>query len=74
MINPVARDVGRAVIYQAAHEGAPREHGVVTSVTDSLVFVRYSDQRPGSPGKATRLEDLDRFEFLKPRKVPKVNL
>jgi hypothetical protein len=47
------RSVDRAVVYAPRH-GA-REVGVITSVGDVLVFVRYGSD---ATAKATRAEDL----------------
>ncbi len=54
---PTEEDIGRGVIY-TPYPGAPSEDGVITSVTDKFVFVRYQDQHPSTGGKATRYEDL----------------
>ncbi len=71
MIEPEEKDVGRGVIYQASHPGAPREDGVITSFNDHTVFVRYSTQHPSAPGQATSREDLVWARRpLKPRIVP----
>lgn len=49
--------VGRVVAYQP-YPGASLEYGVITSTNDQFVFVRYRNQHPEFPGKATRREDL----------------
>ncbi len=36
-----------------------REDGVVTSVAEQFVFVRFADQRPDAPGKACHPCDLE---------------
>ena len=54
---PTEEDVGRGVVYYPPHGGRP-EDGVITSVNDSYVFVRYRDQHPGAPGRATNYRDL----------------
>lgn len=59
MINPTEEDIGRAVIYQAGHPGAPREDGAVTSFNEHSVFVRYRWQHPSAPGQPTLREDLE---------------
>ena len=46
--------IDRAVIYRT--EGQPPEDGVITSVNDAYVFVRY---RGWGGSKATRAEDLE---------------
>lgn len=45
---------GDPVVYRP-HPNTKPEDGVVTglSADGSMVFVRYSDQHPGAPGKAT---------------------
>lgn len=47
--------IGSAVVYRASHPGAAAEQGIITSVNDAYVFVRYGSN-PGSA--ATRPEDL----------------
>ena len=59
MIEPTNDDIGRSVVYQAGHPGAPREDGVITSFNEFCVFVRYSKQHPGAPGQATARCDLE---------------
>lgn len=58
VINPTPKDIGRGVIYQARHRGAPLEVGVITSFNDHFVFVRYSHQHPTANGQATKRSDL----------------
>lgn len=53
MIEPMAEDIGREVVYQPSH--GPREDGVVTGFNEAVVFVRY---REGYGSKATKREDL----------------
>lgn len=50
--------VGRKVVYRAPHNqpDGPCEEGVITSVNDTYIFVRYGSD-VGS--KATRAEDLE---------------
>ena len=51
---PTEEDVGRAVVY-TPYPGAQTEDGVITSMNDDYVFVRYA----GDVGsKATRYKDL----------------
>lgn len=47
-------DVGRSVVY-TPYAGAKTEDGVITSVNDDYVFVRYGADKNS---KATRPEDL----------------
>lgn len=58
MINPTKKDIGREVVYQAKHRGAPLEHGVITSFNEHFVFVRYNYQHPTANGQATKRLDL----------------
>lgn len=51
---PTKRDIGRSVVY-TPHEGAKAEDGVITSLNDDYVHVRYAG---GNGSKATRREDL----------------
>jgi len=51
-------NIGRGVVYQASWPGAPLEEGVITSVGEKNVFVRYRSQHPGANGQATAPEDL----------------
>ena len=53
---PTEADIGRGVVYTPAH--GPAEDGVITSINDSFVFVRYKKQHPSAPGQATSREDL----------------
>ena len=63
MIEPTQDDLGRAVVYRPAHwPKGPVEHGVITSFTKDVVFVRYADQ-PNS--KATMKKDLTWLEDFK---------
>ena len=52
-------DVGDPVVYEP-FPGGPKEDGVVTghSANGTMVFVRYRNQMPDAPGKATRIDDL----------------
>lgn len=54
---PTEADIGRAVVYQQ-HRDAPAEDGVITSLNDDYVFVRYARQHPGARGQATKRKDL----------------
>jgi hypothetical protein len=54
MFNPTEKDIGRSVVY-TAYEGAKAEDGVITSMNDKYVFVRYKGDN-GS--KATNPKDL----------------
>jgi hypothetical protein len=51
-----AEMIGQAVVYRPGHAGAPIEQGVITSVNDHYVFVRYGNDH-GS--KATLPQDLE---------------
>ncbi len=55
MIRPVVGDIGRLVIYRMAHTGE-EEEGVITSLNDQYVFVRYGSD---AGSKGTRREDLN---------------
>lgn len=52
MINPTEADIGRKVVYDRGY----RQVGVITSLTENYVFVRYGS---GSTSAATRREDLE---------------
>lgn len=54
---PTEKDIGRGVVYTPEH-GGPSEDGAITSFNERFVFVRYQDQHPGAPGKATHHKDL----------------
>ena len=57
MINPTQKDVGRKVLYTGnTCWGNPKEPGVITSVTEHFVFVRYGNN---VSGQATKREDLE---------------
>lgn len=58
MIDPKAEDIGRGVIYRSWADG-PAEGGVITSITDRFVFVRYQNQPADADGKATKREQLE---------------
>lgn len=51
--------VGMAVVY-VPPQGSPREDGVVTFVSPTFVFVRFTDQHPDAPGKACWPRSLER--------------
>lgn len=51
---PTEEDIGRGVVYMPGH-GQTNEDGIITSVNDSYVFVRYAGD---IHSKATRYEDL----------------
>ena len=51
--------VGDAVVYRA-HDGRS-EDGVVTSLNERYVFVRFTGMHPDAPGKACAPETLRRF-------------
>jgi len=51
-----AQMIGRKVIYRPGHKGAPVEEGVITSVNDQFVFVRYGAD---TGSKATLPRDLE---------------
>ena len=55
MIEPTMKDIGRGVRYRPPHGGDP-EDGIITSLSNHYVFVRY-----GSDvfSKATRRDDLE---------------
>lgn len=54
MINPSAEDIGREAIYTNNY-GGPFEIGIISSITDKYVFVRYHS---GDTAAATKREDL----------------
>jgi len=54
---PTEADIGRGVVY-TPYSGAQAEDGVITSLNDEFVFVRYKGQHPGAGGQATRRQDL----------------
>jgi hypothetical protein len=49
--------IGHGVVYRPPDCGGP-EDGVITSVGDRYVFVRYTSQHPGAHGQATPPEFL----------------
>lgn len=51
---PTDEDIGRSVVYRA-HKDAKAEDGVITSMNDDYVFVRYAGD---VASKATRYKDL----------------
>jgi hypothetical protein len=55
VIVAVQEDVGRRVIYRAAPDFEPQE-GVITSVRDDCVFVRYGI---GCTSARTEMKDLE---------------
>ena len=55
MIEPTNTDIGRKVVYRAAPDIAPEE-GVITSINDRGVFVRYGHT---GTSQLTRREDLE---------------
>lgn len=57
MINPNAEDLGKTVYYIGNFNG-PIESGIITSITEKYVFVRYENQHPTAPGKATDRSNL----------------
>jgi hypothetical protein len=61
-LDEASRRIGHRVVYRPAH-GGPSEDGVITSVNDRYVLVRYGADRGG------RATDPARLEFL-PRSVP----
>lgn len=52
--------VGDAVVYkpEGVQPGLALEDGIVTSVNDHYVFVRFTGMHPAAPGRACRPEDL----------------
>ena len=57
MIDPTAEDVGRSVIYIGNRfEGGETEQGVITSLSEHYVFVRYGAD---AHSKATMRSDLE---------------
>lgn len=52
--------VGDAVVYRAdgLRDDLRCEDGVVSSVGEQYVFVRFTGQHPDAPGKACRPQDL----------------
>lgn len=54
-----AAGVGRGVVY-TPHHGGPKEDGVITSVNDRYVFVRYGARQGSSATEAADLEFLAR--------------
>jgi hypothetical protein len=55
MIEPIAGDVGRGVVYRD-RSGAKVDEGVITRISPQYVFVRYGADKHS---KATRREDLE---------------
>lgn len=55
MIEATKADVGRAVVYRP-YPGASPEQGIITSMNDTYVFVRYG---LGAGSQATRPCDLE---------------
>ncbi len=53
-LNEARRHVGHGVVYRTAH--GPTEQGVITSVNDAYVFVRYGTD---AGSQATRPEQLE---------------
>lgn len=51
MINPTDKDIGRGVIYKSLD--SKKYKGIIKSFNERFVFVRYTDQHPGSYGQAT---------------------
>lgn len=59
MIAPTQADVGRVVIYRPAwqrYRKLPGEEGIITSLNEAYVFVRYGED---TTSKATRRDDLE---------------
>ena len=58
MIDPQPSDVGRKVVFTQRYNptAAKREEGVITSINEQFVFVRYGNQ---SHSKATYRSDLE---------------
>ena len=54
-ISPTQRDIGRKVVYRTA-PNYEAEEGVITSLNDHCVFVRYGS---AANSQATSREDLD---------------
>ena len=59
MIAPSWFRVGDDVVYRS-HDGK-LEDGIVTSISDRFVFVRFRDMYPTAPGKACDPRDLTPF-------------
>lgn len=57
MIEVTENDIGKGVVYCPKY--GEREDGVITSISDSFVFVRYKKQHPSANGQATKREDLE---------------
>ncbi len=55
MIDPVEKDVGRSVCYVPPGSPCRAEFGIITTITERYVFVRYDGE---DAAKATRREDL----------------
>lgn len=55
MIEPTKDDIGRKVIYRTAPNFEPEE-GVISSISEHYVFVRYGRSITGT---ATKREDLE---------------
>jgi hypothetical protein len=53
-LDEARQHIGRGVVYQACSH-CPREDGVITSVNDAYVFVRYAGDQQS---KATNPADL----------------
>jgi hypothetical protein len=64
-IDEARKSIGRGVVYMPGKAWG-NEEGVITSVNDAWVFVRYRGQFPGSPGQATKPEDIEFSGARKP--------
>lgn len=53
-------NVGAAVVYHARYFDSPAEVGVITSVSDTYVFVRFPDSEYLG-GQATNADSLELF-------------
>jgi hypothetical protein len=56
MIEPTVKDIGRAVRYTRVHNPSEPDEGIITSLSNHYVFVRYGSD---VHSKATRRDDLE---------------
>lgn len=58
-LTQAAAAIGRSVVYVMPGGERRRDYGVITSVNNHYVFVRYLNQHPSAPGQATPASHLD---------------
>lgn len=63
-LDDARQHIGHGVVYRPRHYPPDTEQGVITSVNDTYVFVRYGTN---THSKATRPEQL---ELLTPEEAP----